>query len=120
MALPLLVPIIALTLAGLSGLGGSAKLVSSGLSWKEANHRLDDRRKRCDASIAKLRESEQATQGKLNQLCLVRQRATRTLGQAAEFLKKAKVKDRNLLERIHITPEQLGKWEADCFKLLGW
>ncbi len=40
------------------------------------------------------------------------------MGKAAEFLKKARVKDRDLYEKVEITPQQLEKWEKTSIQAI--
>ena len=66
--------------------------------YEDVEQRYESGRKKADAEFDAL--------GKR------RLEALTTLGRAVDFLKKAKIRDRDLEQRLKITPQQLARWES--------
>jgi len=90
---------------------GVRELFRSGIQIMRENSRYDSRRKTFDIAEQKYKTTRECAQRQFDELGITRLQALKTLGKAAEFLKKAKVKDRELFERLEITDQQIAKWD---------
>lgn len=111
MPLPL---IPALIIAGsvLTGGAGGAMTVNAVSRVKEAERRYKRRRNAYEEAEARYTKSRKAADTAFERLGKCRLEAVVTLGQAVDFLKRARLKDRELFENVEITPEHLEAWEG--------
>ncbi|MCI0561354.1 MAG: hypothetical protein MN733_22945 [Nitrososphaera sp.] len=114
-----LIPAIITGVTGLMGLGGIFKLLGSGKQIKREKSRYDARRRTYDIAEQNYKACRESAQGRLDELGTTRLHALETLGKAAKFLKRAKVKDRDLLKRVEITPQRLTKWETASIQAIS-
>ncbi len=94
-----------------SALGGGAAIVSANERIKRAKQRYANRRRRYETAIQGYKEKHRFTASRFEDLGITRLEATISLGKAVDFLKRAKLKERELFERFNITPEQLIRFE---------
>ena len=79
---------------------------------KDAEGRYKARRSRYDKAQAAYDRRRKEGETAFERLGKRRLEAVVTLGQAVEFLKKARVKDRDALGQVHITQQQLQMWTS--------
>ena len=109
MPLPILVGIgigIATTL------GGGALILSAKDRVKNAKEQYERRFKKHKQTEGRFKRRRKKADKKFDALGERRLQALITLGRAVDFLKKAKIRDRDLEQRLNITPQRLAEWEG--------
>jgi len=109
------------------GLGGSALIglvkVRSAVSCiKKAKERYAYRRSAYESFIAEYEKRHKFTSEQFDDLMKVRLQAMVTMGEAVRFLEKAKLKERELIEKFQITPQRMVEWKkasANAVEVLG-
>jgi hypothetical protein len=79
---------------------------------KKAQATYEQRRHAYEQSEADYRAHQQSANKRLEEFGQERLRATVLLGKAAEFLKRARVKDRDLFQQAQVGEQQLRQWEG--------
>jgi hypothetical protein len=105
-----------------SALGGAAATVIAKERSKRAEQKYTDRRKRYEQAIRRYEEKHDYAASRFEDLGKTRLEAVVTLGKAVKFLEQAKLKERELLEKFNITPEQLiqfRKASVNALEILG-
>jgi len=115
MPLPL---VIGLGIGITSGVTGVVLLIRSKSRIKEAKNRYNTRRAAYESAECAYKQRHKECNEILDAFGKLKLEATVTLGKAAEFIKKAKVKDRDFLESLELTPEKLSEWEGASLKAL--
>lgn len=90
-----------------SALGGGAAIARANERIKRAKQRYANRRRRYETAIRGYEEKHRFAASRFEDLGRIRLEATISLGKAVDFLKRAKLKERELFEKFNITPEQL-------------
>lgn len=107
---------------GGSALVGLIKGVSAVSRIKKAKARYAQRRSAYEAFIGEFENKHKDVSAQFDELGQVRLRAMVTLGKAVEFLEKAKLKEREILERFEISPQRLLGWKkasVNAVEVLG-
>jgi len=93
--------------------GGKAlyDLTRSGIKIRNDKRQYEERRKAYQIKQQSYNSNRESAQKKFDDLGITRLHALETLGNAAKFLMRAKVKERELFEKLEVTPQQLAKWE---------
>ena len=98
--------------AALSALGGGAMILGAKEKIRTAKEHYDRRLRKFRNTERRYKDWRKKADAKLNTLGKRRLKALTTLGRAVDFLKKAKIRDRDLEQRLKITPQRLAKWEG--------
>ncbi len=98
--------------AALSALGGGAMILGAKDKIRNAKEHYDRRLRKFRNTERRYRDWRKKADAKLNALGKRRLKALTTLGRAVDFLKKAQIRDRDLKQRLKITPQRLAKWEG--------
>lgn len=104
--------IIAVGAAVASALGGGAMVLSAKDKIRNAKEHYDRRLRQYRNTERHYKRSGQTADAKFDAFGKRRLKALTTLGRAVDFLKKAKIRDRDLEQRLKITPQQLAEWES--------
>lgn len=102
-----------------AGAKGLYDIATSGLRITEAQERYDHRRAQYMAAEDSYKTEHAFVELKLNawgETCL---EAMVTLGKAVEFLRRAKVKEREIFENVQLNPQQLDDWAGISAHALG-
>lgn len=110
MPLPL-IPAIFLGTSAIAGVKGLLDTVNAGFQIAAAKESYESRHTQYLIVESIYVYERKYTEERLQDLGKVRLDALVTLGNVVVFLKRAKIKERELYEKIHITPQQLEKWE---------
>lgn len=110
MPLPLIIPVVLGGGALISLIWGGKKIGGGVSRINSSKRRYDSKKERLEARQAKLESEGRQTQQLLEELGRTRLEATASLGRAARFFQNAKVKDRNLLDRVGIPKETVEDW----------
>ncbi|MBI3800845.1 MAG: hypothetical protein HY268_28190 [Deltaproteobacteria bacterium] len=111
MPLPL-IPAIILAASALTGGTGLFKTVDSGVRIKKAKDRYNSRRSQYDRAEQHYKQQHDKAESNFEALGRRRLEALVTMGRAVDFLKKAKIRERELEQRFEITPQKLAAWEG--------
>jgi len=117
-----LIPAIILGASALAGSTGVFNTVHSGIRIKKSKERYDCRREQYDRIERRYKQARKEAETKFVALGEQRLKALVTMGRAVDFLRKAKVKDRDLKQQFDITPERLAAWEGasiNAIEVLG-
>ena len=109
MPLPLIIGIGA---AVASAIGGGAMIIDASARIKNAKKQYDRRRKKYEGAEQRYESRRKEADARFNAFGKRRLEALTTLGRAVDFLKKAKIRDRDLEQQLKITPQQLARWES--------
>ena len=109
MPLPLIIGIGA---AVASAIGGGAMLLDASARIQNAKEQYGRRRKKYEGAEQLYDSRRQEVDARFNAFGKRRLEALTTLGRAVDFLKKAKIRDRDLEQQLKITPQQLARWES--------
>ena len=109
MPLPLIIGIVA---AVASAIGGGAMIIDASARIKNAKKQYDRRRKKYEGAEQRYESRRKEADARFNAFGKRRLEALTTLGRAVDFLKKAKIRDRDLEQQLKITPQQLARWES--------
>jgi len=115
MPLPL---IIGLGIGAGSFLAGIWRTITGVTRIKAAQARYESRRSEYDAAERRAKEHQTNVETALQDLGRERLEATVVLGRAAEFLGKARVKDRELFEKLDIPTHTLTLWQGASVKAI--
>ncbi|RMG72013.1 MAG: hypothetical protein D6711_13885 [Chloroflexi bacterium] len=107
-----LVPAIILSLSALTGGTGIFKTVDSGARIKKAKDRYNRRRGQYSRAEQRYKKQRSVAEEKFGELGRRRLEALVTMGRAVDFLKKAKIRERELEQRFEITPQKLADWKG--------
>jgi hypothetical protein len=107
-----LIPAIILAASALTGGTGIFKTVDSGVRIKKAKDRYNSRRSQYDRAEQHYKQQHEKAESNFEALGRRRLEALVTMGQAVDFLKKAKIRERELEQRFEITPQKLAAWEG--------
>ena len=110
MPLPL-IPAIILGTSAIAGVKGLLDTANAGFQIAAAKESYETRHTQYLIVEEVYAYERKYTEERLQDLGKVRLNALVTLGNVVVFLKRAKIKDRELYEKIHITPQQLEQWE---------
>ena len=119
MPLPIIIGIGA---AVVSAIGGGAMMLSASDRIKNAKEHYDRRLRQYRNTERRYKDWRKKADAKFSTLGTRRLEALTTLGRAVDFLKKAKIRDRDLEQRLKITPQKLAEWEgasAQAAEVLG-
>ena len=119
MPLPLIIGIGA---AIASAVGGGVAMLSAKDKIKNAKERYDRRRRFYSFAESFYLGRKKKAEAKFEALGQRRLEALVTMGRAVDFLKKAKIRKRDLEQRFEITPQKLAAWEgvsAHAVEVLG-
>lgn len=83
-----------------------------------ARRRYEERRARYEIAERRAKERQERANQQLEKFGRRRLEAMVTLGRAAEFLRKAKVKNREVFERLDVPSETLNQWEGASINAL--
>ena len=108
MPLPLIIGIGA---AVASAIGGGAMILSAKDRIRNAKKHYNRRREDYEGAEQRYENGRKKADAKFNALGKRRLEALTTLGRAVDFLKKAKIRDRDLEQKLNISPQQLARWE---------
>ena len=108
MPLPLIIGIGA---AVASAIGGGAMILSAKDRIRTAKKHYNRRREDYEGAEQRYENGRKRAEAKFNALGKRRLEALTTLGRAVDFLKKAKIRDRDLEQKLNISPQQLARWE---------
>jgi membrane protein implicated in regulation of membrane protease activity len=111
MPLPL-IPVLILAGSAIAGGKGVYDSTSAVFRIKNAQRRYNRRRRSYEEAEERYKKKRSAAEQRLSDLGRVRLEALVTLGDAVTFLKKAKIKDRELTEKFDIAPQQLAQWQG--------
>lgn len=117
-----LIPGIILGVSALAGSTGVYNTVNSGLKIKKSKDRYDRRREVYDRIEQKYKQAREEAETRFIALGERRLNALVTIGEAVDFLKKAKIKDRDLKQEFDITPQRLAAWKGastNAIEVLG-
>ena len=109
-------PIIIGIGAGAAALVGLGAMANASDRKGKAKERYDDRLKKFRAAERRYESWQKKSDSKFKTLGQCRLEALKTLGKAVEFLKKAKIRDRDLEQEFKITPQQLKAWGGRIYK----
>ena len=109
MPLPLIIGIGAIVA---SALGGGVMIIDASARIKNAKKQYDRRRKKYKGAEQRYENRRKEANARFNAFGKRRLEALTTLGRSVDFLKKAKIRDRDLEQRLKITPQQLARWES--------
>ena len=109
MPLPIIIGIGA---AVVSAIGGGAMMLSASDRIKNAKEHYDRRLRQYRNTERRYKDWRKKADAKFSTLGTRRLEALTTLGRAVDFLKKAKIRDRDLEQRLKITPQKLAEWEG--------
>ena len=98
--------------AAASALGGGAMILNASDRIKNAKEHYDRRLRQYRNTERRYKDWRKKADAKFSTLGTRRLKALTTLGQAVDFLKKAKIRDRDLEQRLKITPQKLAEWEG--------
>ena len=98
--------------AGIAALIGAGAMADASDRKEKAKERYDDRLKKFRATERHYESWQKKSDSKFKTLGQCRLEALKTLGKAVEFLKKARIRDRDLEQEFNITPQQLKAWEG--------
>lgn len=119
MPLPLIIGIGA---AIASAVGGGAAMISAKAKIKNAKERYDRHLRNYRSAERDYLDWRKKAEAKFEALERRRWEALVTMGHAVDFLKKAKIRERDLEQRFEITPQKLAAWEgvsAHAVEVLG-
>ena len=119
MPLPL---IIGIGVAIASAVGGGAAMISAKAKIKNAKERYDRHHRNYSFAERDYLDWRKKAEAKFEALGRRRLKALATMGHAVDFLKKAKIRERDLEQRFEITPQKLAAWEgvsAHAVEVLG-
>ena len=108
-------PIPLIVWASIAGGCALVGAISGGIAVSRiggAKDRYEKRRAKYERAIKKCEARYEHAASRFDELGQTRLEAVVTLGKAVEFLERAKLKDRKLLEKFEITPEQLVQWRT--------
>ena len=108
----MLFPIIFGGGAVIAGIKGVVSMLSAGDKIKNAKENYDRRLKKYRSAEQRYKNWRQKAESKFELLGQRRLEALATMGQAVDFLKKAKIRKRELEQRFEITPQKLKEWEG--------
>ena len=108
MPLPLIIGIGA---AVASAIGGGAMILSASDRIRNVKKHYNRRREDYEGAEQRYENGRKKADAKFNALGKRRLEALTTLGRAVDFLKKAKIRDRDLEQKLNISPQQLARWE---------
>lgn len=111
MPLPLIAAIFLATSA-LSGGTGAYKVIGSGMRIKRAKDLYQSRRGQYDRAMQRYRLLQAKGIDKFEALGKRRLEALVTMGRAVDFLKKAKIRERELKQQFKVTPQTLADWKG--------
>ena len=97
-------------------------MISAKQKIKNAKKRYDLRRNDYDFAERRYQDQRENAEAKFEALGQRRLEALVTMGRAVDFLKKAKIRERDLEQRFEITPQKLAAWEgvsAHAVEVLG-
>ncbi len=100
----------ALTVAG--SIAGAINTASAVDRLKQAEDRYAERKRRYDDCLRACEERKTQAMDRIDSLVRTRLQASVTLGEAVKFLERARVKDRDLLERFSINEQQVIEWKT--------
>ncbi len=114
----------------LIGIGAAASAIGGGVAMLDANERIKNAKEQYERRRRKYLSAERRyndtwrkkANAKFETLGQRRLKALTTLGRAVDFLKKAKIRDRDLEQRLNITPQKLAEWKnasANAAEVLG-
>lgn len=103
----------------LIGIGAAASAIGGGAAMLDAKERIKNAKEQYERRRRKYLSAERRynntwrkkANAKFETLGERRLKALTTLGQAVDFLKKAKIRDRDLEQRLNITPQKLAEWK---------
>ncbi len=104
-------PVILIAVTVLAGVKGLYDLTRSGKRIRNDIKQYNERSKTYQFKQQSYNSNREAAQKRFDDLGTTRLNALETLGKAAKFLMRAKVKERELFEKLEVTPQQLAKWE---------
>lgn len=108
--------------AGAAALWGLVKAKKAASQIKKAKCDYEARRSAYDQFITIFDMKHKHTSGQFDELAKVRLQAMTTMGDAVRFLEKAKLKDRDLIEKFQITPQKMLDWKkasVNAVEVLG-
>ncbi len=95
-----------------TAIAGTANAAAAGGRISDAQNRYQQRRGRYDEAMRHFEQKHSDAAAQFEVLGKTRLNAVVTLGDAVEFLKKARIKERDMFEKFNITPEQLVAWRT--------
>ncbi len=95
-----------------SAVGGVAATVNANDRINSARQKYTNRRKRYEWAVQEYKDTHRWAASRFEDLGKTRLEAVVTLGKAVSFLEKAKLKERDLFEKLDITPEQLVRFRT--------
>lgn len=105
-------PIILGIAAGVSAIAGGVAALDAKDRIKKAKKKYKRRHKKYLSTERRYKDWRKKANAELSTLGKRRLEALTTLGRAVDFLKKAKIRDRDLKQRLNITPQKLAQWEG--------
>jgi hypothetical protein len=99
------------TVAGGTALVGFVKTRSSICRVRKAKERYAHRRRSYEAFIRRFSKKHRDTSKQFDELGEIRLTAMSDMGNAVDFLERARLKERDLFEAFNITPEKLIEWK---------
>lgn len=111
MPLPL-IPALILGASALAGGTGVYNTVDSGVKIKKAKDRYDHRREKYQKVERRYKDWRKKAEARFEALGKRRLEALVTMGRAVDFLRKAKIRERELEQRFDITPKKLADWKG--------
>lgn len=105
-------PIIIGIGAAISAVIGVGTMISASDRIKNAKEHYDRRLRQYRNTERRYKDWRKKADAKFSTLGTRRLEALTTLGRAVDFLKKAKIRDRDLEQRLKITPQKLAEWEG--------
>lgn len=110
MPLPLL-PWVLIVLSGAAGAKGVLDTMDASDRIDAAQKSYQKRKDHFDHVYRRYQNEHKMAQEKFTELGKVRLESLITLGKAVDFIKKAKLKDRELEEKLNITPQEMKLWK---------
>ena len=101
-----------------SGIAGIYRGVTGVSRIKAARKRYESRRDRHERAAKNCQRRHEETCEQLEAFGRKKAEAAVTLGEAADFIRKAKVKQRKLFEKVELTAHDLETWEGASVKAL--
>lgn len=106
-----LIPAVILGGSAVLGSSGAYGIVEAGCTIYREQQKYNTRRREFKHTAAAFDRRMKLVNRRIHALGQRRLRALSTLGEAARFLKKAKVRDRDLLSSLKVAPEEFQEWQ---------
>ncbi len=113
-------PLPLLLVAGVAAGGsGSGLLIRAKRQISSDKRRYEAEKASFERMQQHYRSTYERTQSRLERLGRKKAEATRTLGNAARLIKRAKVKQRDLFEAVEVTPQDINAWKGASVTIQG-